>query len=310
MKRCWFTNWKGMNYWWLDPFFFIHENVLGTNLRQHWKGMNLPRTSWWWRKKFLAGTFFSAKRGWNCVLLGKGPKFGTGGNFAGSNYSLHIAWRQGLCSTHCEFSRGTWKETNHPYLTMDDLLKSKLKSSKHYYAFILHLKVELCSLGCAPRFFRLLYWRQLWLPRSVAQQVVHHRWNMLESLKNHTICVSTTWIFWICIKYCVHVHLPQLSPWLPWRGYDMTRLDLKYVARWPGDQGWPRWRGRIGDVTYGTASCVCGNTWSSFLRWLWRFQNCGLQKGQMHFKRSVPIQFSSGISHYQDHTNAAEARKN
>ena len=68
---------------------------------------------------------FFLLKGWNCVPLAKGPKFGTDGNFAGSSYSLHVAWRRGLCSTDCKFSRGRWKKDAN--LSMDDLLNSNKK---------------------------------------------------------------------------------------------------------------------------------------------------------------------------------------
>ena len=68
---------------------------------------------------------FFLLKGWNCVPLAKGPKFGTDGNFAGSSYSLHVAWRRGLCSTDCKFSRGGSKKDAN--LSMDELLNSNKK---------------------------------------------------------------------------------------------------------------------------------------------------------------------------------------
>ena len=65
-------------------------------------------------------------------------------------------------------------------LSMDELLNSNEKNGFPPEGRVVEFGLR------SIKFFRLLYCGKLWLPRSVAQQVVRHGWNMLESLNNRT----------------------------------------------------------------------------------------------------------------------------
>ena len=89
---------------------------------------------------------------------------------------------------------------------MDDLLNSKKELG-------FYVKVELWSLGCAPPSSSSGCFGKLWLPRSVAQQVVRG-WNMLESLNNRTLHFVCQLLEYASSSamYCVHVPV-QLLGW-------------------------------------------------------------------------------------------------
>ena len=105
------------------------------------------------------------------------------------------------------------------------------------------------------------------------------------------------------LKY-VEDHVPCNVEWRRFRrahsGIARCALRAPTLARprWPGvlDQGWLTevdriWYERLDPQ----AMSVATDTWSSFLRLLWRFRRLWLQKGQMHFKRSVPKHFSKSL---------------
>ena len=157
--------------------------------------MNLPRTLSL-LKKSARGVFFFLK-GWNCVPLAKGPKIGTDGNFAVSNYSLNVACRRGLCSTDCKFSRGGSKKDAN--LSMDDLLISNKKNGFPWRSSCgvwaaLHQVLQVVLGNSGPG---------QWPNKLCVGGTCWNLWTIVL-----TFCVSTTWI---CIKYCVHVPVQLLG---------------------------------------------------------------------------------------------------
>ena len=108
------------------------------------------------------------------------------------------------------------------WIAMDDLLNSKKELG-------FYVKVELWSLGCAPPSSSSGCFGKLWLPRSVAQQVVRG-WNMLESLNNRTLHFVCQLLEYASSSamYCVHVPV-QLLGWNVAQLASMKKRSLRYV---------------------------------------------------------------------------------
>ena len=163
---------------------------------------------------------FFLLKGWNCVPLAKGPKFGTDGNFAGSSYSLHVAWRRGLCSTDCKFSRGRWKKDAN--LSMDDLLNSNKK-----------LGFWRSSCGVWAALHQVLQVALLWEtlaapvsgPTSCASWVEHA--GIFEQSHLHFVFQLLEYASSI-VMYCVHVPV-QLLGWNVAQLASMKKRSLRYV---------------------------------------------------------------------------------
>ena len=181
--------------------------------------MNLPRTLSL-LKKSARGVF--SFKGWNCVPLAKGPKFGTDGNFAGSSYCLHVAWRRGLCSDR-KF-QGVLGWQNDANLPMD--CHGWPVEFQEKIVFLREGRVVEFGLRSTIKFFRLL-WETL--ARSVAQQVVRG-WNMLESLNNRTLHFVCQLLEYASSSamYCVHVPV-QLLGWNVAQLASMKKRSLWYV---------------------------------------------------------------------------------
>ena len=142
-----------------------------------------------------------------------------------------------------------WKDAN---LSMDDLLNSKKNFGRKVHGprtnimlllcfYCFHLKVELCSLGCAPPTSSSGWF-------TVGNSCCPGQWPNKLCVMDGTgwnlwtiillFCVSTTWI---CIKYCVHVpvqllgwnvryarkHINHVHSLLPWKSRAFGMSDLK-----------------------------------------------------------------------------------
>ena len=133
---------------------------------------------------------FFLLKGWNCVPLAKGPKFGTDGNFAGSSYSL-LHGDEG-CAVIVSFQGVDGKRMlTCPWMNCWTPIKK--------IGFPPEGRVVQFRLRSTIKFFRLL-WETL--PWSVAQQVVRG-WNMLESLNNRTYILCFNYLNMHQVLWCI-----------------------------------------------------------------------------------------------------------
>ena len=152
----------------------------------------------------VTGAFFLL-RGWNCVPSPKNPNLAQMEILQGRTIPYMLHGDEG-CAVIVSF-QGVLGRQNDANLPMDCHGWPVEFQEKNWF-----LKVELWSLGCAPSSSSGCFGK-LWLPRSVAQQVVRG-WNMLESLNNRTLHFVCQLLEYASSSamYCVHVPV-QLLGW-------------------------------------------------------------------------------------------------